>query len=72
MPDTDAQTVGNNETKILKMSDDPSLVNGQNGESVNTWMQNIHYSIHSIMKFGEFSPDRTLTLGHACLAHSNN
>ena len=42
MPDTDAHTVGTNETKILKMSDDPSLVNGQNGESVNTWMQNIH------------------------------
>ena len=34
--------------KIVKMPDDPPLMNGQNGESVSTWLHNIHELIYSV------------------------
>ena len=48
---TNSQTTINTRTKIVKISDNPPLVNGKNEESVNMWLYKIYELIHPKMTF---------------------
>ena len=50
LSDNNAQTSAGTETKIVKVSDDPPLVNGQNGEYITTSLRNVHELIRPTMK----------------------
>ena len=77
MSDTNTQTTCKTETKIVKKSVDPPLVNGKlfnfftvrsavPEDSLSTRLHNIHKSICPTMKFWEFSlVERRYRHGHA-------
>ena len=65
---TNTHNTGISETKIVKVSYDPPLVNGENRKLVNTWLQNIHELIHPAMNFGN-SHQLSIDVGMVKLRH---